>query len=136
MAELPRPPLARGLSLLGVIGPGAIILGVSIGSGEWLLGLAVVWGLLALRLTQPIILLQLGANLAGLVLVITALHLLYLNTTLLPRELRPPLWRRIALVFLALFYGFFVYLWLLGGLVPNPEKGFLFNIARYLGLGS
>jgi hypothetical protein len=29
---------------------------------------------------------------------------------------------------LALFYGFFVYLWLMGGLVPDPDKGFLFSI--------
>lgn len=37
-AELPRPPATRGLGVLGVIGPGAIILGLSIGSGEWLIG--------------------------------------------------------------------------------------------------
>jgi len=98
-----------------------------------LLAFIVVWGVVALRLTQPIILLQLGANVAGLVLTIAALHILYVNTRLLPRELRPPLWRRLALVALALFYGFFVYLWLFGGLVPNPERGFLFNIPKYLG---
>jgi Mn2+/Fe2+ NRAMP family transporter len=38
VAELPSPPATRGLSILGVIGPGAIVLGASIGSGEWLLG--------------------------------------------------------------------------------------------------
>jgi len=37
-AELPQPPVARELSLMGSIGPGAIILGLSIGSGEWLIG--------------------------------------------------------------------------------------------------
>jgi hypothetical protein len=31
---------------------------------------------------------------------------------MLPAELRPPLWRRAALVVMALFYGFFVSLWL------------------------
>jgi hypothetical protein len=35
----------------------------------------------------------------------SALQILRLNTTLLPRELRPPLWRKIALVACALFYG-------------------------------
>ena len=55
---------------------------------------AVIWGLIALRLTQPIILLQLGANVAGLVMVISAIHILYVNTKLLPRELKPPMWRR------------------------------------------
>src|SRR5262245_11242434 len=38
VAELPRPPIAQGMNILGIIGPGAIILGTSIGSGEWLLG--------------------------------------------------------------------------------------------------
>src|SRR5512134_256626 len=37
-AELPRPPMPRGLGWLGVVGPGIIVLGVSIGSGEFLLG--------------------------------------------------------------------------------------------------
>lgn len=67
-----------------------------------------VWGMLALRLAQPIVLLQLSANVAGAVFVIASLHLLYVNTRLLPVALRPPLWRRIALVVMALFYGFFV----------------------------
>ncbi|HYN24522.1 MAG TPA: Nramp family divalent metal transporter [Pyrinomonadaceae bacterium] len=95
---------------------------------------AVVWGLIALRLTQPIILLQLGANMAGVVMVVSALHILYINTKLLPKELQPPLWRRLALIFMAIFYGFFVYLWLMGGLVPDREKGFLFSLLRYIGL--
>jgi hypothetical protein len=67
----------------------------------------VLWGIIALRLAQPIVLLQIGANVAGVVFVITSLHLLYINTRLLPAELRPPAWRRAMLVFMALFYGFF-----------------------------
>ncbi|CAN7599857.1 Nramp family divalent metal transporter [Phenylobacterium sp. LjRoot219] len=78
------------------------------------LGLFVVWALVALGLAQPIILLQLGANIAGFVMVVASLHILYVNTTMLPLELRPPLWRRAALVAMALFYGFFVALWLFG----------------------
>jgi hypothetical protein len=93
-----------------------------------ILAAVVTWGLIALRLAQPIILLQLGANIAGVVFVISALHILYVNTTFLPKELQPPLWRRLALVFMALFYGFFAYLWLMGGLVPDPNKGFLFTL--------
>jgi len=72
----------------------------------------VIWGVIALRFTQPIVLLMLGANMAGIVFVITPLHLLYINTTLLPKELRPPLWRRIALVAMAVFYAAFVTLWI------------------------
>jgi hypothetical protein len=72
------------------------------------LAAAVLWGVIALRLAQPIVLLQLAANVAGFIFVVASLHLLYLNTRLLPRELRPPSWRRAALVGMALFYGFFV----------------------------
>ncbi|HST21517.1 MAG TPA: Nramp family divalent metal transporter [Blastocatellia bacterium] len=76
------------------------------------LGAVLLWGLIALRLAQPIVLLQLGANMAGIVLIIASIHLLYVNTTLLPKELRPSMWRRACLIFMALFYGFFVTLWL------------------------
>ena len=72
------------------------------------LAAVVVWGIVALRLAQPIFLLQLGANIAGVVFIIASLHLLYINTTLLPVELRPPLWRRVTLVGMAAFYAFFV----------------------------
>jgi hypothetical protein len=96
------------------------------------LAFMIAWGLLALRLTEPIILLELGANVAGLIFALVALHILYVNTTLLPPELRPPVWRRVALVVMALFYGSFVYLWLMGGLIPNPAQGFLFTVGNYL----
>jgi len=66
-----------------------------------------IFFLFALRLAQPIVLLQLGANVAGFIFIVASLHLLYLNTRLLPRELRPPIWRRALLVVMALFYGFF-----------------------------
>jgi hypothetical protein len=72
-----------------------------------ILAAVVAWGIVALRLAQPIVLLQISANVAGVIFIVTSLHLLYLNTRLLPHELRPPRWRRAALVFMALFYGFF-----------------------------
>ena len=72
------------------------------------LALVVLWGMVALRLAQPFVLIQVGANMAGLVLVIGAIHLLYLNTRLLPAHVQPPMWRRLMLVAMALFYGFFV----------------------------
>ena len=71
------------------------------------LGVVVLWGMIALRVAQPIMLLQIGANIAGVVLIISSLHVLYVNTVLLPVEIRPPLWRRACLVAMALFYGFF-----------------------------
>jgi hypothetical protein len=66
-----------------------------------------IWGMIALRLAQPVMLLQIGANIAGAVFIIASLHLLYINTRLLPVELRPPTWRRAALVGMSLFYGLF-----------------------------
>ncbi len=74
------------------------------------LAIIVVWGLIAMGIAQPIVLLQLGANVAGAIFVIAAPHLLYINTRLLPPHVRPPMWRRAALVFMTLFYGFFVVL--------------------------
>jgi hypothetical protein len=71
-----------------------------------------LWGAIALRLAQPFVLLQLTANMAGIVFVIASLHLLYINCTLLPVEVRPSLWRRIAMVVFAAFYAVFVTLWL------------------------
>jgi hypothetical protein len=76
------------------------------------LAVAVGWGLIALRLAQPVFLLQLAANIGGVIFVLASLHLLYINTRLLPPELRPPLWRRAALVAMALFYGVFATMWL------------------------
>jgi hypothetical protein len=72
------------------------------------LAVVVFWGIIALKLAAPVMLLQIGANIAGAIFVIASLHLLYLNTHVLPVALRPPMWRRVALVGMALFYGFFV----------------------------
>ena len=67
----------------------------------------VLWGVVGLRIAAPIVLLQLSANVAGVIFLVASLHVLYVNTHLLPQELRPPLWRRAALVGMALFYGCF-----------------------------
>lgn len=75
------------------------------------LTVVVIWGMIALRLAQPIMLLQLGANMAAIVFIIASVHILYINTTMLPIELRPPVWRRVCLVCMTIFYGFFVGLW-------------------------
>jgi hypothetical protein len=40
------------------------------------------------------------------------------------------MWRRICLVLMAIFYGAFTWLWLMGGVVPDPTRGFLFNMTR------
>jgi hypothetical protein len=74
------------------------------------LAIVVIWGMVALRLAQPIMLLQIGANIASVIFIIASVHLLYVNTRLLPPELHPPFWRRACLVFMAIFYSFFAYL--------------------------
>lgn len=71
------------------------------------LAVVVIWGIVALRLAQPIFLLQLAANIAGVVFVIAGVHLLYVNTRLLPEHVRPGFWPRAGLVMLVAFYGFF-----------------------------
>jgi hypothetical protein len=72
-----------------------------------LLGVIVIWGLIALKLVQPILLVQISANVGGIVFVLAGLHLLYVNTRLLPEPLRPGLGPRVGLIALVLFYGFF-----------------------------
>jgi hypothetical protein len=93
----------------------------------------VTWGLFAMTLTQPIVLLQLAANIAGVVMTLASLHILRVNTTLLPEALRPSRARQAALVGMALFYGSFAWLWLMGGRAPDPERGFLFVLLRRFG---
>jgi hypothetical protein len=72
------------------------------------MAVVLLWAFVALRLAQPIVLLVIAANVAGAVFIIASLHLLYINTRLLPPHVRPPLWRRLALLGMAAFYGFFV----------------------------
>jgi len=71
------------------------------------LALVCLWGIFALRLAQPITLILLAANVASVVFTIASIHLLYVNCRLLPVALRPPMWRRVVLVAMAVFYGFF-----------------------------
>jgi hypothetical protein len=67
-----------------------------------------VWGCVALNLAQPLTLIVIGANVAAVAFVIESVHTVLVNRTLLPRELRPPLWREGCVVLCALFYGSFV----------------------------
>ncbi|MBI5759328.1 MAG: Nramp family divalent metal transporter, partial [Planctomycetales bacterium] len=45
------------------------------------------------------------ASVAGFVLAVGAVHILIVNTRLLPKELQPSWWRKAALILCALFYG-------------------------------
>ena len=64
-----------------------------------------VWGLVALRLTpNPLVLAIATAVMLNFALGFSALHVLYVNMVLMPKELRPPWILRIALVCCAIFY--------------------------------
>lgn len=66
-----------------------------------------VWGCVAMRLAQPAMLLKISANIAGVVFVVAALHVLHTNKTLLPKEVQSPFWQRLLVGFGALFYAGF-----------------------------
>src|SRR5690606_34990843 len=75
-----------------------------------ILGLFTVWAFLALNLASPMTLFKILANVAGAVLAIAGVQILWLNRRFLPRELRAPLWRELLLVACVVFYGFFSFL--------------------------
>jgi hypothetical protein len=85
---------------------------------------------------EPIALLQLGANWAGVNFVILALQTLRVNRTLLPPEIRPSPWRQIALLLCAGFFLALTGAWLFisheGQRVILPVIGF-FALAALAG---
>jgi hypothetical protein len=70
-----------------------------------LLAVFTMWGLISVDWGHAMTLFKILGAVAGPVLAIAALQILRVNTKLLPVELRPPLWRRAALVLCAVFYG-------------------------------
>jgi hypothetical protein len=87
------------------------------------LAVVIMAGLIILRLPQPLALLALSANLAGVVFLISSIHILRINTRFLPKEIRPSMFRRVMLVLMAVFYGIFVFIFLFGGFRPTPRPG-------------
>ncbi len=79
-----------------------------------------IWGCIAINLTQPLILILLGANMAGFNFIVLGLHTVYVNRKYVPRELRPALWREITMLLAALFFLFFVTVTVLDQLGKNP----------------
>lgn len=63
-----------------------------------------VWGLVAVNWGSAMTLFKALGVIASPILALAAIQLLAVNTRLLPVELRPPLWRRAALVVTAVFY--------------------------------
>ncbi len=68
-----------------------------------------LWGASALWLASPMRLFTFLANIAGVVLAIAGVQIFLVNRSFLPRPLRPPLWREMALLACSLFYAFFTF---------------------------
>jgi hypothetical protein len=96
------------------------------------LAAVIVAGLIILRLPQPLALLALSANMAGIVFIVSSLHLLKINTKFLPKEIQPSPLRKVLLVVMAIFYSIFVWLFLFGGFPVDTEKGFIFNFVELM----
>jgi hypothetical protein len=69
-----------------------------------ILGVYGVWGLIALAMFDPLEIAVIGAVLQNVALGCAALHTLYVNRTLLPKELQPNLLMQFGLVFCSLFF--------------------------------
>ena len=63
------------------------------------------WSAYVVRWGTAMDLMKWLGNVAGIVLAISAVQLLLVNTKLLPEQLRPPLWRKLVLVACSLGYG-------------------------------
>jgi hypothetical protein len=68
----------------------------------------IAWGCIAINLAAPMTLLLINANVSGFVFVLSSMQLIVMNRTFLPPQVRAPLWREIALIGMAVFYGFFL----------------------------
>src|SRR5207244_8528303 len=62
-------------------------------------------GCLAMTLADPLLLIVISASVAAFNFVVLSLHTLWVNRTLLPRALRPTLWREVGVLACALFFA-------------------------------
>ena len=72
-----------------------------------ILGVYILWGVIAMYLARPLFMILVSATVGGYLLVITALHTLYVNRKFLPQEIQPPIWKQVGLVLCAGFYSIF-----------------------------
>ncbi len=72
-----------------------------------LLGGFTLWAMIVVNFADAMSLMTIMGNLAGFVLAVASVQLLIVNTKLLPREVRPSLWRRATLIACSLFYTCF-----------------------------
>jgi hypothetical protein len=62
-------------------------------------------GCIAMTLADPLRLIVIGANVAALNFVVLSLHTVWVNRALLPRELRPSLWRETGVLACGVFFA-------------------------------
>lgn len=67
----------------------------------------ILWGVIAMYLAKPFLMIIVSATVGGYQLVICALHTLYVNRKFLPKEIQPPIWKQIGLLLCAGFYSIF-----------------------------
>ena len=72
-----------------------------------ILGVYILWGIIAMYFVKPFFMILVSATIGGYLLVITALHTLYVNRKFLPKEIQPPMWKQIGLVLCAGYYSIF-----------------------------
>ena len=68
-----------------------------------------IWGAIVIRSASPFQLFKIVANMAGVVLLIAGVQIFIVNRRFLPKAVRPPLWREIALLSCSGFYAFFTF---------------------------
>jgi hypothetical protein len=76
-----------------------------------------VAGCAAMTLADPFRLILIGANVAALNFVVLSLHTIWVNRALLPRELRPSLWRELGVLACGAFFAA-----LLAKVLRDPER--------------
>ena len=67
----------------------------------------VIWGLMYVNITLPLIIFAISANIANFTMALSAAATIRLNRKVLPPELRPAVWCEFVLILNVLFFGFF-----------------------------
>jgi hypothetical protein len=73
----------------------------------------VIWGLMYVNITLPLIIFAVSANIANFTMALSALLTIRLNRKVLPKEFRPAVWREVVLVLNIAFFGFFFSMFIL-----------------------
>ncbi|MEM2227129.1 MAG: hypothetical protein QXY42_07265, partial [Candidatus Bathyarchaeia archaeon] len=68
-----------------------------------------IWAFIVMNVGAPLVLLAISANIANLIMVITAILTIYINEKFLPKEIRAPVWQHVLLIIGALFWAIFFF---------------------------